>query len=354
MDKIVILLILIIIQFGCRKSNEMNDSPITKDQWKLIPFVPNYLISDFYEDKQGNVTYRDRNGLWMFDSSGNLLNTIALPTVYDENVNIGFMNDGSIYMKTTPVSGDRGDFILWYKKVGNFSYASPVLIDLKDTDSLGIYSGEYYIFDIAPNNTSISANDNSAALYVHRFNNIKDFRLNKNPNPEVILLSGIWNKEKKVLPKDAIYNEIVTTKSHFILLNSTSNNSLSINKSFISYVPQNKLQAQPKLNYLNNLVIKSNDGFYTSVDGVNISYKINGINSNDEIFHSNDSLLFINSNGELKSVNGITGLVEEQVDLKSSRMPVSIDTLYIRDYYRSKKMLNYVVTSRGIIIASQQ
>jgi hypothetical protein len=106
------------------------------------------------------------------------------------------------------------------------------------------------------------------------------------------------------------------------------------------------------IHVLKDFVVITNDGYYLSNDLINLGPRINGLSLESTILHSKDSLLFVSTPSELKTVNAITGAGVAIFNNRDKRMPLSLDTVQVRDYYRSKAGISYVCTSRGMVIAN--
>ena len=111
---------------ACKKPEETEKDNVAPPaaKWTFIPYDFFTHKSDFYEDKDGNIAYRNRHTLYLFDEKGNLRHSETVNiSQTNESTHINFIKDGSFFLKMSPFNAPSSDFILYYKRLGPFSYS---------------------------------------------------------------------------------------------------------------------------------------------------------------------------------------------------------------------------------------
>ena len=338
---------------SCKKHVEPEKvNQIETEKWQFIP--ENFIHKgDFFEDKLGNIAYRNNEKLYLFDEKGNLKNEIATPIAQSLlNESKYFMNDGSFYIIQTPANTFFGtSYVFYYKRSSPFVYSDPIMLDIRKLDTSSNFKGGYSIMDIVPDFTAKSISE-SCWIYAYRYDDVRKIGTVNGVQPVLINLNGTIVGNDNLLPLNALYGRLSTSKNSFVIFSSQNSQSQTYDFNYTFKGSQSKHQMLQNIHVLKDFVVKANDGYYLSNDLINLGLRINGLSLESTILHSKDSLLFVSTPSELKTVNAITGAEVAIFNSKDKRMPLSLDTVHVRDYYRSKAGISYLCTSRGMVIAN--
>ncbi|MFN4082143.1 MAG: hypothetical protein ACK4K9_00780 [Bacteroidia bacterium] len=351
-NKTFFALIIVFFILSCNKNeNTSYNQTLEIEKWQFID-VQEPAYSDFFEDKNGNVAIRFRQSVYLFNNDGKLKNITSIPTTNISDFSFGFMNDGSVYTVLRSTNSNAGDFLLLYKMRPDFSYFNPLMVDIRKFDSTGTFTtGEYQIFDIAPANHSTASNANSVLVYAYKYPDARKKILNKDGVPVIIQTNtNSPTVAENLLPINTWLTGISSIRNNIALYGAQG--TLILNNAFEPKGEHRAFKIFPKINYLNNFITLMNDAYYISNDGLQLTKKLDSIGKSAVIFDVRDSLLFIKDESGLKSVNGITGKVENRFDINDKRMPVNLDTLAVNGFYVSRNKISYLITTLGILIAN--
>ena len=142
----------------------------------------------------------------------------------------------------------------------------------------------------------------------------------------------------------------INISNNIILLHNQFQSS-ALNKALQLIGSQNSLEVLDNLTLLNDFVVKNSYGFHTSSDGLSLKSRINGLPAGTEILHSRDSFFYISSDLGYSTFNAITGQEVRRFDFKNEKMPISMDSAYVVDYYSTRNGISYLVTNKGIVVA---
>jgi len=349
-----LMALMVLVCFSsCKKNIEPEEvNQIESDKWQFIP-EHFWGKGDFFEDNSGNIAYRNNENLYLFDEKGNLKNEMDVPIAQSLlNESKYFMNDGSFYIIQTPANTFGTNYVFYYKRMSPFVYSDPIMLDIRKLDTLSNYKGGYSIMDIVPDFTA-KGSSSSCWVYAYRYDDVRKIgNTSHGIQPVLININGTFVGEDNLLPLNALYGKLSTSKNSFVIFSSQNSQSQTydVNYNYKGY--QSKHQMLQNIHVLKDFVVITNDGYYLSNDLINLGPRINGLSLESTILHSKDSLLFVSTPSELKTVNAITGAGVAIFNSKDKRMPLSLDTVHVRDYYRSKAGISYVCTSRGMVIAN--
>jgi hypothetical protein len=339
------ILILSLLLFSCKK--EEAEKPIAEQPQEKWAFIGNASFNQkghFHEDRNGVISYRNGFHVYVFDATGKHV------TYMEERVgtNIGakspFMKDGSFYVTSNT---SQSDYIFLYARTGAVDFSRAHIMDIKKLDTVtGIYP-EYSVYSIQPNFLFASTNNNALAFaYRTLRTTIRDERM-----VLIELYDGITVAEY-VLPKDIphyLYNAMTITGNGIVISGGLGSFSLDRFRQYRGF--QNSFQVIPQITLFNDFIVKNANGFHTSSDGLTLKTRINGLPECTQILHSRDSFLFISSDIGYSTFNAITGQEVRRFDLQNEKMPVSMDSVYVVDYYSARNGISYLVTNRGIVVA---
>ncbi|TAE81756.1 MAG: hypothetical protein EAY81_09520 [Bacteroidetes bacterium] len=354
MKKIIVLTFIVltfaILLNSCKKQNEIEET-VANDKWMLVPF--NFFTQGgyFFEDRDGNIAYRHGETLYLFDEKGFLKTVQALNIPSNESSGFNFRRDGEILSKQRPFNSMSSDFIFYHKRHGPFSYSRPTMLDIRKLDSAGKYIAEYYIHDIFPNNLPTGLS-NSGWIFASKYPDAISLHGNKNAQPVFIQMFDHNIGTEYDLPKDILYGRANSNSTHICLYAPATSKTFTFDRFLKLVGTQEKNSLVPNIIVVGNFVMKTTDGYYLSENAIQLKAKIPGLSNESKIFHAKDSLLHVYNNGSYSTVNAITGVKVFTFDTKSEKMPISIDTVHTVDYYRTKKGISYLVTSRGIVITN--
>ncbi|MBJ7429599.1 MAG: hypothetical protein JHD28_11695, partial [Bacteroidia bacterium] len=324
---------------------------IIPPKWGIIPYDFFSHSSHFFEDRDGNIAYKNSETLYLFDAKGELKNTYQINLPNNGSYQYPFRKDGAFFVKILPPKGWSTDYFLQYERNDPFYYPRGIMIDLRKIDSTRKRIGEYFIYDIVPNNIANSIT-RSSWIFAIKYPDLQS--LSSNQNGKTVLIEMFINDvyQEYEITDRRLYEKFNTSSTHFCFYTSQESRTFSYDRwgNFVGSQVGNTLV--PNINVLGSFVMKASDGYYLSEDGIKLKFKIPGLPKEAQIFHEQDSLLHIYSSGNYSTINAITGLEVNKFDLKSEKMPISIDTVNTFDYYRTKKGISYLVTSRGIVITN--
>jgi hypothetical protein len=320
-------------------------------KWSFIPYAFSTNKSDFYEDNNGNVAYRNASMLYLFDDKGVLKHTEPIDVPNNESIHLNFVKDGSFFLKMKPFNTFSSDFIIYYRRLGPFSYSNPTMIDIRKLDSLNRYIAEYYIHDITTDNVFNTSSTN-AWILASRYPDVNALMFNRNPQPVLIGLSNTMVGPEHSLPKDVLHARVATSSSSFLLFAPEYPKTFTFDKGFDFTGTQQANMIVPDVNVLGSFVVKTANGYYLSDNMIQLRNKILGVPFEAQILHSKDSLLHIYVDGHYATINAISGQELFRFNARSEKMPISADTVNTVDYYRTQNGVSYYVTSRGIVVAN--
>ncbi len=347
------ILVLIISFHSCKKSDSNDDvkAQIIPPKWGFIPYDFFSHSSHFFEDRDGNIAYKNSQTLYLFNDKGVLQHTEPINLPNNESREFTFRRDGAFFGKMNAFNSKSSDFIFYHKKLDPFTYSRPTMIDIRKLDSLGKYIAEYYIHDIIPNKIANSSSV-SCWVFASRYPDINSLFLNRDPQPVLIEMYDYNVGAEYELPKNLLPSKVNSSLTHFCFYTNQSSQTFSFDRFMKLVGTQQKNSLVPNINLLGSFVMKTTDGYYLSDDAIQLKNKIPGLSNDAKIFHCKDSLLHIYFDGNYSTINAITGAEVNKFDLKSEQMPIGIDTVNTFDYYRTKKGISYLVTSRGIVITN--
>jgi len=289
--------------------------------------------------------------LYLFDDKGVLKHTENVIAPNNESIHFNFIKDGSFFLKMTPFNASSSDFIVYYKRLGPFSYSHPILIDIRKLDSLNRYTAEYYIHDIIPDNLT-GRSSTSAWILASKFPDAQALLRGSNPQPVMIELNATWVGGEYLLPKDAEYRRSATSSSHITTFDPRNRKTYTYNQFLDFRGTQQTNSLVPGVVVMGNFLVNTTNGYYFSEDLIKLKDKILGLPNDAKILHGKDSLLHYYEDGNYTTVNAITGAEVFRFNTGSEKMPISVDTVHIEDYYHTKKGVSYLITSRGIVVAN--
>jgi hypothetical protein len=348
---IFIIFTSILVFNSCKKPNEIeeNKTQMANNKWAFVPYDFFTHSSYFFEDRDGNVAYKNRQSLYLFNDKGILQVEQPLSIPNNESVGFNFRRDGGTFFKQSPFNSMSSDFIFYQKRLGPFAYSDPTMLDIRKVDSSGNYISEYYIHAIFPNNLANSSSS-SGWVFASRYPDINSLYFNRNAQPVMIPLSQSNVGSEYELPKDIIYHSASSNATHVCLYAPNTSKTITLDRFMKLVGTQQTNDLVPDINVLGSFVMRAADGYYLSDNAIQLKEKIPGLSNEAQIFHGSDSLLHIYNNGSYSTINAITGAEVFKLDTKSEKMPINIDTVNTHDYYRTSKGVGYLITSRGIIV----
>jgi hypothetical protein len=345
-----IFIVLIVLLNACEKPQENEENKIVPTgKWAFVPYDFFTHSSHFFEDRDGNVAYRNRQSLYLFDDKGVLQVEHPLNIPNNESVGFNFRRDGGTFFKQRPFNSMSSDFIFYQRRIRPFAYSRATMLDIRKLDSSGNYISEYYIHDIFPNNLATSSSS-TALVFASRYPDPHSLYGNKNAQPVFIEITEHNIGNEYVLPKDIIYHSASSNATHFCLYAPNTRKTVTLNRFMKLVGTQETNNLVPDINVLGSFVMRAADGYYLSDNAIQLKEKIPSLSNEAQIFHGRDSLLHIYNNGSYSTINAITGAEVFKLDTKSEKMPIDIDTVNTHDYYRTSKGVGYLITSRGIVI----
>ncbi len=342
---IISLLITLIFNVSCKKENNEQPAPeVPQEKWTFIHNQMPNQKGHFHEDRNGVVAYRNGFHLYVFDNSGKQVTYLAERIENNLSEKFPFMKNGSYYVTSTTVTSDY-IFLYWRTGVVNFSRAH--MIDIKRVDSASGIFPEYTVYSIQPDMLSPGTNSNAWAYAYKAIRSTNGYERMVLIN----LVSGIVASET-ILPADIPsfgYRTMTISRNGIVI--SGDNASFSLNR-FREYLGfQNSFQIIPQITLFDDFIVKNANGFHTSTNGLTLKSKINGLPAGTEILHSRDSFLYISSDLGYSTFNAITGQEVRRFDFKNEKMPISMDSAYVVDYYSTRNGISYLVTNKGIVVA---
>ena len=175
---------------------------------------------------------------------------------------------------------------------------------------------------------------------------------NANPQPVMIQLNTTWVGTEYLLPKDVEYRRAATSSSHITTFDPRNRKTYTYNQFLDFRGTQQTNSLVPGVVVMGNFLVNTTNGYYFSEDLIQLKDKILGVPNDAKILHSKDSLLHYYAEGNYTTVNAITGDEVFRFNTGSEKMPISVDTVNIEDYYHTKKGVSYLITSRGIVVAN--
>ena len=347
------ILVLITSLCSCKKSNNDNEfkTQTIFPKWGFIPYDFFTHSSHFFEDDNGNITYKNKETLYLFNDVGVLQHTEPINLPNNESREFTFRKDGTFFVKMNAFNSKSSDFIFYYKKLDAFTYSRPTMIDIRKLDSLGKYIAEYYIHDIIPNKIANSSSI-SCWVFASKYTDINSLFLNRDPQPVLIEMYDYNVGAEYELPKNLLPSKVNSSSTNFCFYTNQSSQTFSFDRFMKLVGTQQKNTLVPNINLLGSFVMKTTDGYYLSDDAIQLKSKIPNLSNDDKIFNCKDSLLYVYKDGYYTTINAISGAEIFKLNTKSEQMPIGIDTVNTHDYYRTKKGISYLVTSRGIVITN--
>jgi hypothetical protein len=340
-------LILSLLLFSCNKEEE---KPLeeTTEKWPIYGYQIFSENGYFYENDAGALTYRNRNHVYQFDESGNLVSHFEEKISNSELTLYPFMKDGSFYVTYRSTSYNSSDSIiknwdyLWaYYRGSNADYAVVKMHDIRKKDPITDKSPDYIILGIQPDNLA-SGNHHAAWIFSMKEDSIYY-------KPVLSYFSGTHVSKEFVLPKGTPFGYMDVSNDAIVIY---GDGCRSFNKNMEFLGSQNRYRLIPKIKLNNNFIFMFNGEYYTSTDGLTLKEKIPGFPKNEEkIFQSRDNYLFYQTGFYCLAVEAFSNEVVNRIDIRDFKMPVPSNMGIVADFYVTRNGISYIVKSNGIIVA---
>lgn len=339
------ILILSLLLFSCKK--EEVEKPIAEQPQEKWAFIGNASFNQkghFHEDRNGVISYRNGFHVYVFDATGKHVTYMEERVENNLSEKFPFMRDGSYYVTS---STKQSDYIFLYTRAGALNFSKAFMMDIKKLDTVTGKFPDYTVYSIQPDLTSTGTNSNAWAFAARSL-------LVPNGSQRMVLIylsRGIVGSET-ILPSNIPifqYRTVTVSANGFLISGQLGSFSLDRFRQYRGF--QNSFQVIPQITLFNDFIVKNANGFHTSSDGLTLKTRINGLPECTQILHSRDSFLFISSDIGYSTFNAITGQEVRRFDLQNEKMPVSMDSVHVVDYYSARNGISYLVTNRGIVVA---